>query len=236
MTTEDVATTIAIDGPAASGKTTVGQLLADRLGYLFLDTGCMYRAVTLAALRKKIPIGNEEAVTQLAIDLKMEILPAGDQDDGRLYTVKLDGEDVTWDLRSSDVDRDVSQVSSYGDVRKNLVMRQRRIAAHGCVVVVGRDIGTVVLPDARLKLYIVASAEERARRRWEERKAQHKALSFDEILADIKRRDLFDGNREHSPMKPAEDAILIDTTGRTLEQILHEILAIDFFRHQDFGR
>ena len=185
-------TVIAIDGPAASGKSTIGLLLADKLGYLFLDTGCMYRAATLAALRRHIDVTDETAVTNLAQSIEIEVQPAGDAGDGRQYTTLLDGQDVTWELRSPDVDTYVSQVSSYPGVRAELVRRQRQYGARGHVVMVGRDIGTVVVPDAPLKLYITASAEERARRRWLDRQAQGHPAQYDSILADVRRRDQFD--------------------------------------------
>lgn len=221
---------IAIDGPAASGKSTIGQMLADYLGYLFLDTGCMYRAVTLAAILRSQDINDEPSVVELARELRLDIRPAGIESDGRLYTVLLDGRDVTWDLRSNGVDNNVSQVSAYGGVRENLVRRQRRIARRGNVVAVGRDIGTVVIPEAKLKLYIVASAEERAQRRWQEQQLHRKNASYEQILADIIRRDEIDSKRQHSPMRPAEDAIILDSTGRPPEKILEEILALDYFR------
>ena len=222
---------VAIDGPAASGKTTIGQMLAERLGYLFLDTGCMYRAVTLAALLAGVAVAEERAVVKLAESMLLEIQPPGDENDGRLYTVILGGRDVTWDLRSSAVDNNVSQVSAYAEVRLNLVERQRDIGGRGQVVMVGRDIGTVVLPNAPLKLYITASAEERANRRWQERRERDTTSSYEQILADIIRRDGIDGNRSHSPMRPADDAIIIDTTGRSPVQILQEILNLEHFRN-----
>lgn len=220
---------IAIDGPAASGKSTVGRMLADHLDYLFLDTGCMYRAATLAVLQRGIDIDDEIAVVELTESIELDILPPSGKPDGRLYTVLLDGKDVTWDIRSSEVDLNVSQVSTYQGVRQNLVGRQRNIAQRGNVVVVGRDIGTVVLPEAPLKLYIIASTEERAYRRWLEQLNREKSSTYDQILADMMRRDRIDGNREHSPMRAAEDAIIVDTTGFTPEQVLDQILALDYF-------
>lgn len=225
---------IAIDGPAASGKTTVGYMLAERINYLFLDTGCMYRAVTLAALELGVQIDNELAVVEVTRELELEIRPAGDDGkvDGRLYTVIVNNRDVTWALRAHEVDVNVSQVSSYKGVRSNLVMRQRAIGERGLVVMVGRDIGTVVLPDAPLKLYMVATAEERAHRRWLEREDRDDKATYEQNLADIKRRDQFDGHRVHSPMRPAPDAILIDTTDRQPEAIIEEILALEYFSLQ----
>lgn len=221
---------IAIDGPAASGKTTVGRMLADHLDYLFLDTGCMYRAVTLAVLRRGIDIDDEAAVVKLANTIELDILPPSEKDDSRLYSVLLDGEDVTWDIRTREVDLNVSQVSAYRGVRENLVGRQRKIASRGNVVVVGRDIGTVVLPDAPLKFYIIASTEERAYRRWLEQQERDRSSSYEKILADMIRRDRIDGNRVHSPMRAAEDAIIVDTTNLTPEQVLEQILSLDFFQ------
>jgi cytidylate kinase len=221
---------IAIDGPAASGKTTVGRMLADHLDYLFLDTGCMYRAVTLAVLRRRIDIDDEAAVVKLANTIELDILPPSEKDDDLLYSVLLDGKDVTWDIRTSEVDHNVSQVSAYRGVRENLVGQQRKIASRGNVVVVGRDIGTVVLPEAPLKLYIIASTEERAYRRWLEQKNRENSLSYEKILADMIRRDRIDGNREHSPMRAAEDAIIVDTTDLTPEQVLNQILTLEYFQ------
>ena len=156
----EIISLIAIDGPAASGKSTVGRLLAERLQYLYLDTGCMYRAVTWAALQREIDLADETAVTQLAQDIQIDILPVEAERDGRHYTVLVDGQDITWQLRSPQVDANVSLVSSYLGVRQEMVQRQRAFGNRGAVVMVGRDIGTVVMPDAPLKLFITASAEE----------------------------------------------------------------------------
>jgi len=226
---------IAIDGPAASGKSTVGRMLADYLGYLFLDTGCMYRAVTLAVHRGKVDINDEQSVVSLTESLDLDILPPGGSIDGRLYTVLLNGLDVTWDLRLSKVDINVSQVSAYNGVRRDLVRRQREIADQGKVVVVGRDIGTVVLPAAPLKLFVIATVEERARRRWLEQLERTDEVDYERILNDIARRDRIDGNREHSPLRQATDAIVIDTTGKTPESVLEEILALKYFQPMRTG-
>lgn len=219
---------IAIDGPAASGKTTVGKMLAQQLGYLFLDTGSMYRALTLAALRAAVDVNDEAAVGQLALKADIQIKPAYGHPDGRSYTVLLDNDDVTWEIRSPLVDANVSQVSKYEAVRTEMVRRQRDIAQQGDVVMVGRDIGTVVLPDAPLKLYITASPEERALRRLRDRRAQGVLGDgdYDSILADIIRRDRIDSSREHSPLRAAADAIKIDTSDRTPGEIVEQILAL----------
>jgi cytidylate kinase len=226
---------IAIDGPAASGKTTVGKMLAGALDYLFLDTGFMYRAVTLAAFQKDVSISDEQAVTILAQNLDIDVQAAAGEADGRLYTALLNGQDVTWEIRTAEVDKNVSQVSAYQQVRHSLVERQRRLASRGKVVMVGRDIGTVVLPHAPLKLYIIASPAERAKRRWQEKVDRGQQPDYDQILADIIRRDEIDSSRQHSPMRPADDAIVIDTSERPPETILAEILALPHFEEVKSG-
>lgn len=215
---------IAIDGPAASGKSTVSEQVARELGYLYLDTGCMYRAVTLAVLQAGIDVADETAVTQLATRIAIEIEPVDTHVDGRHYTVLLDGQDVTWEIRTPAVDANVSQVSSYLGVRQEMVRRQRDFGKRGQVVMVGRDIGTVVMPDAPLKLYITATAAERARRRCQDRQNQGHTADYEAILADVERRDEIDGSREHSPMRPAKDAVILDTTNRPVKEVVAEIV------------
>lgn len=234
MSTDYLPDVITIDGPAASGKSTVGLLLAQRLGYLCLDTGSMYRALALAAIRQGIRPDDEEAVVRLAKACDLDIVPLAGETDGRHYTVLLEGEDVTWDIRLPEVDATVSQVSTYSEARAEMVRRQRAVGLRGGVVMIGRDIGTVVMPDAPLKLYITATPEERARRRLLDRKRQGRDDSFEAILADVVRRDDMDGNRKHSPMRPAANAILIDTTGRTIEEVLDEIMShVANSRHEE---
>ena len=228
---------IAIDGPAASGKSTIGLMLAQRLGYLCLDTGSMYRALTLAAILKGISPDNENDITRLASDCDLAIIPLSGETDGRHYTVMLNGVDVTWDLRSPQVDAAVSPVSTYPGVRSRMVERQRAVGRRGRVVMIGRDIGTVVMPDAGLKLYITASPEERARRRLIDRVRQGNDDEYQSILADVVRRDQMDGSRVLSPMRPAVDAITIDTTGRSAEVVIEEIMSILNLNHfQPEGR
>jgi cytidylate kinase len=217
---------IAIDGTAASGKSTVGLRLAQRLGYLCLDTGLMYRALTLAALRRGVRPTDEAEVVQLAYSCDLDILPAAGEIDGRHYTVLLDGDDVTWALRAPEVDAAVSQVSSYPRARAEMVRRQREVGRRGRVVMIGRDIGTVVMPDAPLKLYIIATPQERAYRRLLDRRRQGFDDAYETILADVIRRDHLDSNREHSPLRPAADAIIIDTTGRPVEVVIEEIMRL----------
>jgi cytidylate kinase len=186
----------------------------------------MYRAITLAAIQREIDIFDEESVTILAQKISLDIQPANNSTDGRHYTVLLGSQDITWELRSPAVDRSVSRVSSYFGVRQEMVKRQRAFGLRGKVIMVGRDIGTVVLPDAPLKLFITASAEERAQRRWKDRRLQGHNTSYEAILGDVLRRDKIDSNRIHSPLKPAEDALLIDTTGRSIEQVVAQIISL----------
>jgi cytidylate kinase len=213
---------IAIDGAAASGKSTVGCILARRLDYLYFDTGVMYRAVTWIALQRGIPIDDETAVTALAESLVIEVAPPV-QADGHQYTVYANGQDVTWAIRQPAVDSAVSPVSAYPGVRRALTEQQRRIAANGHVVMVGRDIGTVVLPAADLKLYIQASVEERARRRYRECRARGEDVTYQEVLASMRRRDQIDSQRAYAPLRPAEDAIIIDTNELNIEEVLDRI-------------
>jgi cytidylate kinase len=211
--------TIAIDGPAASGKSTVGGLLAQRLGYLYFDTGAMYRAVTWEALQRGMDIADEEAVSRLARKLRIDIVKP-QHSDGRQYTVLADGQDVTWEIRRPEVDRYVSPVSAYAEVRRALTEQQRRIGQRGQVVMVGRDIGTVVLPNADLKIYLDASAEVRARRRQLELKERGEPADYREILADMKRRDEIDSHREVAPLRAAENAVKIATDNLTIVEVL----------------
>ena len=211
--------TIAIDGPAASGKSTIGESLARELGYLYLDTGVMYRAVTWAALERHIPIGDEEAIAAVTDQLRIDITPPS-VDDGRQYTVLADGTDITWAIRLPRVNEGVSPVASYPGVRQRLVAQQRRVAAQGPVVMVGRDIGTVVLLNADLKIYLDASPEERAQRRWRELRARGEKIAYGEVLASTRRRDEIDSCRRASPLRVAEDAVVVDTTNVEVEEVL----------------
>lgn len=216
---------IAIDGPAASGKSTIAEKIARSLGYLFFDTGLMYRAVTWAALARLQSVGDEEAVSRLAYEVDIDVLPASAAD-GRTCDVLLDGRDITWEIRGPEVEANVSQVSAYPRVRQAMTTQQRRIGQRGRVVMVGRDIGTVVLPEAELKIYLDASVEERARRRYEELCLRGEVTNYDEILAAMQRRDRIDSTRRVAPLRPAEDAVQVQTDGLDVEQVYGKVLKL----------
>jgi cytidylate kinase len=216
---------IAVDGSAASGKSTIGRLLAAHLGYRFLDTGVMYRAVTLAALDRGISVRDAGALTRLAATLAMavELPEPGSAEPSRIL---VDGVDITARLRLPEVDEVVSLVSQVPGVREALVRRQREIAGEGCIVMAGRDIGTVVLPGADLKVYLDASPEERARRRYEEFVRSGHAVTSDVVAEDLRRRDRIDQERDVSPLRPADDAQIIDTDGLTQDEVLQRVLSL----------
>ena len=217
--------TIAIDGPAASGKSTLGLRLAQALGYLFFDTGVMYRAVTWLALDRGVDVNDEAAVTTLAESTPIEVAPAS-VFDGRTSDVVVDGRDITWETRLPEVERNVSAVSAYRGVRAALTHQQRRIGLRGNVVMVGRDIGTVVLPEADLKIYLVATAEERARRRYDEILSRGEKVDYQEILAKVIERDRIDSTRDVAPLKPAADAVLLDSDNLNADEVFERVLAL----------
>ncbi len=214
---------IAVDGSAASGKSTVGRLLAARLRYPFLDTGIMYRAVTLAALEHNVGLNDSPALGRLATGLRMvvDLPPPGS---GRGSRVSVDGRDVTPMLRTPAVEDAVSIVSRVPGVRRAMVKLQRQIARQRPMVIAGRDIGTVVLPDADLKVYLDASLEERARRRHREFAALRRDVSEAMVLEDLRRRDRIDSERELSPLKPARDAVIIQTDGLSQEEVVRRVI------------
>jgi CMP/dCMP kinase len=220
-----VPTIIAIDGPAASGKSTLGRRLADSLGYLFFDTGVMYRAVTWGVLQHGLDIKDEAAVTELTNALQIDVRPPS-KGDGRACDVLLDGVDITWETRRPEVEANVSPVSTYRGVRQALASQQRRIGLRGRVVMVGRDIGTVVLPEANLKIYLDASAEERARRRYEEILERGGEANYEQILAGVRRRDEIDSTRAVSPLCAAKDAIIIDSDKLDADEVFAKVEAL----------
>ena len=215
---------VAIDGPAAAGKTTVAQALAERLGAIFLDTGLLYRAVTVAALEAGVDPNDGDALAALIRGSSLHIQPASTAD-GRALDVLVDGQDITTRLRTPEVDRNVSAVAEQAEVRRELLPVQRRIADGGRVVMVGRDIGTVVVPDAGVKLYLDASAEERARRRHRELVLKGLDIDYETVLDDLKRRDAIDSGREAAPLTQAPDAVLIDSNGKAVDEVVSEMAA-----------
>ena len=210
---------IAIDGPAGSGKSTVARLVAERLGYLYLDTGAMYRAMTLKAMRKSIPLDDEEAIGELLASTQIQLLS------GKTTRVLLDGEDVSEEIRVPEVNRGVSAVAALGKVRHGLVALQRQLASTD-VVMDGRDIGTVVLPRAQVKVFLVASIGERARRRALELGERGIEVSQKQAEQELALRDQLDEGREAGPLVKAPDAYILDTTELSIEQVVERILSL----------
>jgi cytidylate kinase len=216
---------IAIDGPAASGKSTLAIALAKYLDYLYFDTGVMYRGITLIALAENSELPDESRCVSLAESSHIDIRPPS-VDDGRLYDVLIDGRDHTLDIRLPEVDAKVSIVSAYPGVRKALTKQQRRIGTQGRVVMVGRDIGTVVLPEADLKIFLDASVEERARRRHLECLQRGDDVDFETVLASMKNRDSIDANRAIAPLKPAPDAVRINSDEKSAGEIFSKVVSL----------
>lgn len=212
---------IAIDGPSGAGKSTIGHALAQRLDATFVDTGLMYRALTLAALGRGIDVDDAPALGALATECRIEVeRPRPDQVD-RLETVRLDGRDVTREVRTPPIDRAVSAVSRHAEVRSAMLGVQRRAAARGGTVMVGRDIGTVVLPDATLKVYLTARPDVRAARRAAEMGSPDR---YPEYLAEIERRDAADSKRDVAPLRQASDALVLDTGELSVEDAVEAIV------------
>ncbi|HFC09508.1 MAG TPA: (d)CMP kinase [Chloroflexi bacterium] len=216
---------IAIDGPAASGKSTLAERLAKALGYLYFDTGVMYRAVTWAALQRGYAVEDADKLTELAANLDIDVRPPS-VDDGRKYDVLVNGQDVTWAIRTPEVDANVSMVAAHPGVRAALTDKQRAIGRRGKVVMVGRDIGTVVMPDAELKIYLDASPEERARRRYQERLARGEQADYEQILAAVRARDRLDKGREIAPLRAADDAVILNSDGLSIGEVFEEALRL----------
>jgi len=217
--------TIAVDGPAGSGKSAVSFAVAQRLGYLFVDTGAFYRAVTFLALEQKVSFDDPDVLAALARGVRFDMTPDLDSD-GRQYTVLADGRDITPHLHTPVVDAYVSIVAAAADVRAALLDTQRRIAARGRVIVAGRDIGTVVLPDADLKIYLDASLDKRAERRYAQRVAKGERADFAAIRRGLAERDALDSQRDVAPLLRAPDAVYLDTTSLSLEESINAVLEI----------
>lgn len=212
---------VALDGPGSAGKSTVGAAAALELGYRFCDTGLLYRAVTWLALARGVPLDDASSLVPLVAEVGL----VEDEERRRLDRVIVAGRDVTADVRASEVDERVSEVSRVPEVRRELLARQRAIAAAGGIIMAGRDIGTVVLPDADLKLYLDASVEERARRRAEERGLEPANHEAKEILDQLRRRDAIDSTRPVAPLRVAPDAVVIRTDGNRFEETVAAVVA-----------
>lgn len=208
---------IAIDGPSAAGKSSIAKIIAKKLGYVYIDTGAMYRCVAYYAYHHKIDIADEKSICDSLKDIQITM----DNKD----MIYLNGKDVTKEIRQDHISMGASKVSSYQRVREYLVEQQRALAKEGGVILDGRDIGTVVLPDAELKIYQVASVETRAKRRYLENQQRGIACSLDTIRQEIEQRDYQDTHREHSPLKKAEDAIELDTSTLSLEEVVDAVMA-----------
>ncbi|MEN0643422.1 (d)CMP kinase [Alkalicoccobacillus gibsonii] len=209
---------IAIDGPAGAGKSTVAKLVSEELGFLYIDTGAMYRALTLAALREAVNMNSESELSQLLSKCHIQLVV---NEEGA--SVLLNDEDVSKDIRSLEVNQNVSLVSSWEAVRVEMVERQRQLAQKTHSVLDGRDIGTYVLPNAQLKVFLTASVSERARRRHEEQLKKGMPSDYEQLKIDIARRDELDSTRAFAPLKKAEDAIEIDTTTLSISQVAQAI-------------
>lgn len=204
---------VAIDGPASSGKSTTAKLLANRLGYIYLDTGAMYRACALLSEKRGIPVSDIESIGRLMsdIEIKIEFAPDGN-------IVLLNGEDVSSEIRREPISKLASDISAIGSVRTRMVELQREMGKTGGVVLDGRDIGTVVFPQAEIKFFMTADAETRAKRRWLELKAKGFTPLYEDVLSELTERDRNDSTREIAPLKAADDAIPVDTSSLAIEQ------------------
>ncbi len=211
---------IAIDGPAGAGKSTVAKAVAQKLNLFYLDTGAMYRTLAYLAFKRGVSLDDEDNLARLAQTINFVF------DHSVARKVWCDGEEVTEVIRSPEVTRAVSVVAAYPKIRKEMVRLQQMEAEKGGVVMDGRDIGTHVLPKAPLKVFLTASPEERAQRRWHELKLKGKDIELDQVFHDMMLRDEFDMKREAAPLRPAEDAVVIDTTGKTVEKIVDEIITL----------
>jgi len=219
LTTTDTPTVITVDGPSGSGKGTLSQLLAKKIGYHLLDSGALYRLVALATLKQRIDIQDQQAVEKVAAQLDVHFDTAGDQ-----TRVLLSSEDVTNAIRSETISKSASVVAAYPGVRAALLKRQRDFRQLPGLVADGRDMGTTVFPDADLKIFLTASAEARAQRRYRQLTEKKETVDLEGLIKDIQERDERDSNRTVSPLKPAPDAVLLDSTQMTIQEVLEAML------------
>jgi len=229
--------TIAIDGPAGSGKSSVARRVAAMLGYLYLDSGAMYRAVALKALDQQIPLDDEPRLKSLARESHIELSqPSAEQESAGLKNrVFLDGEEVTYEIRTAQVAQAASRLATIASVREVLVAEQQRCGAGGGVVMEGRDIGTVVFPHAELKIFLEASPEVRAWRRWKEHEEKGDSVSLDEVLEEVRERDKRDRERKVSPLVRADDAVLVDNTAMGIEETVRVIVMLARERERELA-
>lgn len=212
---------VAIDGPASAGKSTIAKILATKLNFVYVDTGAMYRTITLAAKKNGIAYNDEEKIKKLLLQTEIRFEPGTP-----VQRVFLNDNDVTDEIRSAEVTNNVSVVASFPDVRSNLVNRQREIANSNSVIMDGRDIGTTVLPEADIKIFLVASVDERAQRRYKENVAKGMTTDLETLKHEIEARDYKDSHRQISPLTQAKDAILVDTTGQSIDDVVAKIANI----------
>jgi len=217
---------IAIDGPAAVGKSTMGKLVARELGFLYIDTGAIYRAITWKVLKNNINKNDENMISDLVSNTCIIIERENTNSLKDYYHIFVDGEDVTEEIRNPKIDRNVSQIARLPKIRKQLIYLQRKLAEKGNIVMEGRDIGSVILPKADIKLYFTASEEERIRRRYKELIDKGYNVDYEEVKKQIVQRDEIDSKRKYAPLIKAKDAILIDSTEKSIEEVKNEILRI----------
>ncbi|MGG5253776.1 (d)CMP kinase [Neobacillus sp. SM06] len=219
---------IAIDGPAAAGKSTVAKIVAEKLAYIYIDTGAMYRALTYKAIADHVNLEDENALLNALLAIDIQLVPS---ENGQL--VYVDHQDVTMAIRTSEVTNSVSLVAKQEKVRKEMVKRQQEFAKEGGVVMDGRDIGTYVLPHAEVKIFLLASVEERAKRRHEENIQKGFSSNLEQLKDEIAKRDQIDSEREFAPLKKADDAVAIDTTSLTISDVVGKIMAIVYERMEN---
>jgi cytidylate kinase len=218
---------IAIDGPVAAGKGTTAKMVAQRLGFLYVDTGAMYRSLALFAKQEGVPLDNEAAIAKLLAEKKPQVelrIPTESERDGRLCTVKLNGVDVSWTIRTEDISSGVAIITKYASVRDYVTPLARSIGERHDVVMEGRDITTVVLPEADLKIYMDAEASERAMRRHREVMSRGEDISYEEVYRQLLARDKWDSERTIAPLTKTADAWILDTTGMTIDQVADLII------------
>ena len=230
--------TIAIDGPAGSGKSSVARLVAQMLGYLYLDSGAMYRALALNALHKNISLDEESRLVDLAKKTHIELQPPTPEQEraGAKNRVFLDGLEVTLAIRTADVAQAASRLATIGPVREVLVAEQQRAGAGGRVVMEGRDIGTVVFPDAELKIFLEAAPEVRAERRWKEHQEKGEQLALADVLEEVRERDRRDRERKVSPLVRAQDAVLVDNTAMNIEETARLVIMLAQQREDELSK